>query len=214
MNIWDELIGLILDWREQFRRGDWRQAVRWIVETFVSLPYCRIEYTVFTRALLEPLPVIKPRLSVTLRLAGEGDLVLFRGLVPPSELRYFARRMAHGRHCFLALDGENLAAYCWATTQVEFAWDNLEIPLRSDDVYVDDAYTVPAYRRRGIQTALHLYRLEYMRDLGCRRAILIVENDNTASRELVRRLGYQVMDHLSFRRILWKRTYRYREVKF
>ena len=205
---------LIHEGRERVQHEGWRQAGRWLAKTVISLPYSRIEYTVFTRSLLEPLPVAEPRLPVTLRLATETDLLRFRGLVFTSRLHYFERRLAHGRYCFIALNGEHLAAYCWATTQIDFDVDNLEMSLHPGDAYVDDAYTVPTYRRQGIQSAVHLYRLEYMRHLGCRRAVLIVDDGNIASQRLVRRLGYQAVDCLSFRRVLWKRTYHYHSGKF
>ena len=214
MNTWEKLTSLAADLRERARRDSWYQAGRWLVETLGSLPYRHIEYTVFTRSLLESLPVIKPRLPVTLRLATEVDLQRFQGLVLPSEMRYFARRMAHGRYCFVALDGENLAAYCWATTRIELDVDNLEIRLQPGDVYGDDAYTIPAYRRQGIQTALVVYRLEYMRNLGCQRVVVIVEKGNVSSQRMVRGLGYQEADHLTFRRILWKRIYHYHQGRF
>ena len=205
---------LFQDLRAQTQRDGWRRTSRWLAESLVSLPYCRIEYTVFARSLLEPFPVAKPRLPVTLRPAAAADLARFEGLVPPSELRHFAHRLARGRYCFLALDVDNLAAYCWATTKVDFGIDNLRMQLQPEDTYVDDAFTAPAFRRKGIQTAVHLYRLEYMRNLGCQRAILIVDAKNTASQHLVRKLGYQEVDHLSFRRILGKRSYYYRQGKF
>jgi ribosomal protein S18 acetylase RimI-like enzyme len=150
-------------------------------------------------------------MPVSLCPATETDLKRFDGLVPPSGLSHFARRLAHGRYCFMALDGENLAAYCWASTQVEFDIDNLVMQLQPGDAYVDDAFTFPAYRRQRIQTAVHLFRLGYMRDLGCQRAVLIVDDKNTASQRLVRKLGYRESDHLSFRRVFWKRTYHYRQ---
>jgi ribosomal protein S18 acetylase RimI-like enzyme len=209
MNTWDKFISIISDLRERTYRAGWRQAGRWFVETIISLPHRHIEYAVFTRSLLEPLPVIESCLPVTLRLATKVDLQCFRGLVPPSEIRHFAHRLAHGRYCFVALDDENLAACCWATTQVELDVDNLKIRLQPGDVYGDDAYTVPAYRRQGIQTALLVYRLEYMRNLGCQRVVAIVEENNTASQQMVRRLGYQEADRLSFRCISFKRDYRY-----
>jgi ribosomal protein S18 acetylase RimI-like enzyme len=211
VNILEKLTLLFHDLRLQAQRDGWRQTGRWLIGTLISVPFCRIEYTVFARSLMEPLPTAEPRMSVSMRPATQTDLARFDGLVPPSELRHFARRLAHGRYCFLALDGENLAAYCWASTQIEFDIDNLEMRLRPGDAYVDDAYTVPAYRRQRIQTAVHLFRLGYMRDLGCQRAILIVDEKNTASQRLVRKLGYQEADHLSFQRVLWKRTYRYRQ---
>jgi RimJ/RimL family protein N-acetyltransferase len=212
-NTWRKLKQLICDGRERAQHEGWRQAGRWLAKTVISLPYSRIEYTVFARSLLEPLPVAEPRRPVTFRLATETDLQRFRGLFSPSRLHHFKGRLAHGRYCFIALDDEHLAAYCWATTQIDFDVDNLEMSLQAGDAYVDDAYTVPTYRRQGIQTAVHLYRLQYMRRLGCQRAVLIVEDENIASQRLVRKLGYQEVDCLSFRRVLWKRTYHYHSGK-
>lgn len=214
MNNLSKFIGLFHDLQEQAKQADWRQTSHWLLKTLVSLPYCRLEYKVFVRSLQEPLPSATPRQPVTLRLATQADLARFRCLVPPSELRRFSRRLACGRYCFLALDGENLAAYAWATPQVEFEVDNLVMQLQRGDVYVDDAYTVPAYRRQRLQAAVHLYRLGHMKDLGFQRAVAIVEENNAASLQLMRGLGYQEEDHLCFRRILWKRTYHYRQGRF
>jgi ribosomal protein S18 acetylase RimI-like enzyme len=214
MNTWRKLSYLISDLLKHLQDDGWREAGRWIAATLVSLPYDHIEYTVFTRSLTEPLPSIEPCIPVAQRLATEADLVRFQRLIPSWELHRFSYRLAHGRYCFLALDGENLAAYCWATTQVEFDVDNLEMQLQPGDAYLDDAFTVPAYRRQRIQISVHLYRLKYMRDLGCQRAILIVGEHNAASQQLVRKLGYQEADHLTFRRILWKRAYHYHQGKF
>lgn len=190
IHAWAVFKRLTYDWREKIQREGWQGAGRWLIEILALLPYRHVEYIVFARSLLEPLPVVTPRLPVTLRPATEADLARFRGLIPPSEIRYFSQRLARGRHCFLALDGEQLAAYCWATTQVDPCVDNLELKLQPGDVYADDAFTAPAYRRQGIQTAVHLYRLQYMKDPGCQRAILIVSEDNAASLQLVRKLGY------------------------
>jgi ribosomal protein S18 acetylase RimI-like enzyme len=213
-NSWGKLKCFAFDLRKSIQRDGWRQTGRWLAKILVELPYRHLEYIVFARSLLEPLPVVKPRLPVTLRMATEADLFRFEEVVPKSEIEHFRHRLAHGRYCFLALDGENLAAYCWASTEVRCDVDKLEMQLQEGDAYVDDAFTIPAYRRQGIQTAVHLYRLEYMKRLGCRRAILIVNVTNTASQRLVSKLGYQETDRLSFRRVLWKRTYRYHSGQF
>jgi ribosomal protein S18 acetylase RimI-like enzyme len=213
-NVRRKLGDLFYDLKETIRREGWLEAGRELVKTLASVPYRRMAYIVFTRPLSDALPDATPKLPVTLRRATEADLVRFEGLVPAWELRYFRRRLARGRYCFLALDGERLAAYCWATTQVEFDVDNLEMQLQEGDVYLDDAYTVPAYRRQGIQTAVHMYRLAYMRDLGCQRAVLIVEEPNVASQGLVRKLGYEATGYLAFRRWLWIRDYRYQPNDF
>jgi len=202
------------DLRERVRRDGWRRANRWFIETIISLPYCHIEYIVFARSFSDPLPTVEPCLPVDLCRADVVDLDRFEGVVLPSELNYFRQRLAHGRHCFLALNGAKLAAYCWATTRVEFDVDNVEIPLQPGDAYLDDAYTLPPYRRRAIQSALHLYRLAHMQRLGCRRAVLIVAEDNLISQKLVHKLGYRDVARLSFRRIFWKRTYHYHSGMF
>jgi len=205
---------LLADLEHQIRKSGWRGGGRWLAERIASIPYRHTEYIVFARSLRASLPAATPRQPVTLRRAEADDLDHLEGVIPPSELRYLRRRLAHGRFCFLAFAGKDLAAYCWATTQVEPDIESVSIPLRPGDTYFNDAYTLPAYRRQGIQTAVHLYRLAYMRDLGYRRAVLIVAKTNAASQRLVHKLGYRKVSHLTYRRILWKRIFRYQPAEF
>ena len=202
---------LWVDWRYRVRYDGWRQASRWLAGRIVSLPYRKREFLVLTRS-LQTLPAVPPPARpVTLRRAEPADLALFQGVIPPSELGHARQRLAHGHHCFLALDGDRLAAYCWATTRIDPSMGYLQLPLQPGDAYLDDAYTIPAYRRQGIQMAVHRYRLAYMQQQGCRRAILLIEPDNTASLQLAQRLGYRQVSRLTFRRILWKRTFYYHD---
>lgn len=202
-----KILGLVRDLSDHTKNHRWRESARCLVDVVLSLPYRSIEYVVFTRPLGEGLSSLEPDLPVTLRTATEADLPRFQGLVPPSELYHFANRLAKGRHCFLALDGERLVAYCWATGHVEFDVDNVDIALQPGDAYFDDSYTVPAYRNQRIQAALRLYSHRYMKELGYQRVIAIVPEDNTAAKALACKLGDQQIGHLSFRRILWRRTF-------
>jgi ribosomal protein S18 acetylase RimI-like enzyme len=189
-------------------------AVRWAVKIASQLPYRQIEYTVFARSLQDEIPTAKPRTPVTMRIATQADLTLFQEIAPSAEIKRFARRLEHGRLCFLALDGEELAAYCWATTRIDPKLEKLRIKLMSGDAYLDDAYTVSKYRRQGIQKALKLWKLQHMKSLGCQRAILIVDVNNHANQILSRKIGFYEADHLTFRRILWYRSYYYHAGKF
>jgi len=169
------------------------------------VPYERIEFMAFALSLQEPLPTVQPRIPVTMRLATEADLPRLRRITLPSEYRRFARRLAHGRLCFLAFletDPEELVSYCWATTEIAPDIDELILDLPSGNAYVDEAYTVPAYRRHGIQTAVHLFRLQYLQTLGCKRVILIVDVKNRASLALVRKLGYRKVGQALFLRVM------------
>jgi ribosomal protein S18 acetylase RimI-like enzyme len=202
------------DFRQKMKSNGLISSIRWLVQAIRRLPYRHIEYLVLARSLQDPLPESDFNSSINMRQAAESDLGLFSGLIPNSTLEHFRHRLNNGRHCFIALDGVKLAAYCWASTQIEYKFDNIEITLKPGDAYLDDAFTLPAYRRKGIQKALHLYRLVHMRKLGCRRAVLVVRDNNLASRKLLENLGYKPADWLSFRRILWWRTYRYRDGRF
>jgi len=193
------------DLQAKIRQSGLLGAGHWLIQYLASVPYEHIEFTVFARSLDEPLPAAHPDIPVTMRLATEEDLPRFRDIVLPSEYRHFARRLTHGRLCFLALLQDNpqeLVAYCWAATEIDPDIDKLILDLPPGIAYVDDAYTLPAYRRQGIQTAAHLYRLQYLQILGCKRAILIVDVKNQASQALVRRLGYREIGQTSFLRVM------------
>jgi RimJ/RimL family protein N-acetyltransferase len=193
------------DLQAKIRQSGLLGAGRWLIHYLASVPYEHIAFAVFSRSLEEPLPTTHPRIPVAMRLATEADLPRFREIVLSSEYQHFARRLAHGRLCFLAFLEENpeeLASYCWATTEIDPNIDKLIFDLPSGHAYVDDAYTVPAYRRQGIQTAVHLYRLRHLQTMGCKRAILIVDVRNRASQTLVHKLGYRKVGQTSFLRIM------------
>lgn len=190
----------------KFRQSGFLAAGRWLIEYLASVPYEHIVFNVFIRSLEEPLAVAMPRLPTTMRLATEADLLYFRNLVLPSEYQHFARRLAHGRFCFLAFPEakpDELIAYCWATTQVDPDIDKLCLDLPAKTAYVDDAYTVPAYRHQGVQTAIHLFRLQHLQRLGYKRVVLIIDVKNRASQNLAQKLGYQKIGQATFLRV-WR----------
>ncbi len=176
--------------------------------------YCRIEYLVLTRSLEEPLPLVEARLPITYRVAEPDDLSRLEGAVLPSELAYFRERLAHGRICFLGFYQDDVAAYGWLTDEVVFEIDNLQLRLGLGDAYVDDIYTLPAYRRQGIASTGALRRLQFLKERGFKRSVSIVRLDNAPALKMNKKLGYKEADRLTFRRILLKRDYHYHEDKF
>jgi GNAT superfamily N-acetyltransferase len=209
-----KLKGLTCDFWDQIKRGDRRELFRWLGKTLKSLPGDTFEYRVFVISLDKDIPTPKPRLPVEIRLATETDLGLLKGLLPPSQLHELFHIHAHGRLIFLAFDGERPTGYCWATPQVEFTIDNLKMRLQPGDIYGGMAYTLPGYRRKGIQTTLQLFRMRYLKELGYKRIIAIVEDDNQASLIMHGKVGFTEADRLIFKRIIWKRIYRYQAGKF
>ena len=92
--------------------------------------------------------------------------------------------------------------------------DNLQLRLEPKEAYIDDVYTFPSYRRRGIQAALQTQQLQNLREHGFERAVAIVALDNIPSQWLFRKMGYTEAERLSFRRILLKRYYFYQNHRF
>jgi ribosomal protein S18 acetylase RimI-like enzyme len=196
------------------RHGRIDDAGRLLSEKLRTLLYCRIEYLVLTRSLEEPLPCLKARLPVTYRIARPDDLSYLRDAVLPSELAYFRNRLAHGRNCVMGFYQDNAASYGWITDEVTFEIDNLRLRLGPGDAYLDDIYTLPAYRHQGIGGELHLRRLQYLKEHGFKQSIIIVRVDNVPSLKIAEKLGYQEADRLTFRRTLLQRDYHYHKGKF
>jgi ribosomal protein S18 acetylase RimI-like enzyme len=210
----NRLRGAITDLTHSLRHGNFKAAGRRLFDHLRTFPFHRIEYLVLARSLQKPLPDLKPGASITYRVAERKDLARFKGLVSPSEFERFRERLARGRFCFLALHQGTLAAYEWATAKVNPDIDCLELQLAPGDVYINEVYTLPAWRRRNIQSALHVWQLCSLRGQGFKRAIAIVAVDNLPSRKMFEKLGYQEADRLSFRRIFFRRYYHYHNGKF
>lgn len=69
-----------------------------------------------------------------------------------------------------------------------------------------DAYRAPAFRGRGVQTALTLARFRLFRDLGYRREVTYIEQRNDPSLAVWRKAGSQVVGHVDYIRIgPWRR---------
>ncbi len=195
------------DLSTEFQRSGFLGACRWLVAYSLTIPYEHIVFNVFIRSLEIPLPVIMPRLPITMRLATEADLPRLQKLVLPSEYQHFRNRLNHGRFCFLAFPKENpteLVSYCWATTKIEPDTDDLRFDLPPNTGYIDDAFTVPAYRRQKIQSALHIFRLQHLKSLGCKQAVVIIDVKNIASQAVIRKLEYNLVGQATYQRVLKK----------
>jgi len=189
-------------------------AGKWLWGALRTLFHHRIEYLVLARSVDEPLPSFKARLPITCRVAEPDGLSCLQEVVLPSEFERLSRRLAHGRVCHLALHRDNLAACGWTTGEVDRRIDNLELHLGPGDAYIDDLYTLPAWRRQGIQAALHTLQLKYLQEQKVKRAVAIVAVDNIPSLGMFHKFGYREVDRLSFRRVLFWREYRYHNGRF
>lgn len=208
------LIGFSEDLIFHFCQRNLKETGKWLAQTMFTFFYRNIEYRVLVRPLMNSIHLLETKIDLNYRLAKSHDLMELRNIVLPSELKHFEKRLSSGRTCLLAIHNDRLIAYAWATDKIDLNIDNLILRLKRGDVYIDDNYTLPMYRGKGIQTALHLRLLKYMQERNFKRAIVIVATNNFPSLRMVKKIGYQEVDWLYFRRIFVKRVYHYQEGKF
>jgi ribosomal protein S18 acetylase RimI-like enzyme len=119
--------------------------------------------------------------GLDIREATLDDLHLFESADKPLEVMLCKRLMDTGAKCLVALSDNQLAAYVWFAAQVDPAIHLLYLPLAHDEVYVFDSFTMPAFRRQGIQTVLHQIMFRMLRQRGYRRVLILVGLDNQPS---------------------------------
>ena len=213
-NSLNKLGGAVLDLGHYLKNKNPLQTGKWLLKAGRLAFYNRIEYVVYVRSLEEPLPAPKSDLPLRFQVADQDSFESLRDIVPPSEFKRLKKRLMSGRRCLLTFWGDKLAHYSWSSDRIDFETDNLKLKLAPGDSYLDDSYTVPAYRGRGIYTLAHLQQLRSAKEKGFKRCVAIVDIKNSPPHKVLRGYSYQELDRILFRRILTKRTWRSKTGKF
>jgi GNAT superfamily N-acetyltransferase len=152
---------------------------------------------------LEAAPVVvPPRVAATFGEAPRADaaaLAAAMGLTGTAEL---GRRFDAGSRCFVARVGGALAAWGWVSRGVE-AIGELErsLHMRSGEAYCWDCATLPAYRRRGLYTALLGHIAVVLRNKGAQRLWIGASRLNRPSLRGFAAAGFQPAINLTYLRL-------------
>ncbi|MGZ3602009.1 MAG: N-acetyltransferase family protein [Ktedonobacterales bacterium] len=148
-----------------------------------------------------PAPVAAP--SVTFGEAmpeAAESLALAMG---PDELPEVRRRFAGGRRCFVARVEGDIAAYGWVSQGVEQIGElERSLHMRPDEAYLWDCATLPAYRRKGLYTALLEHIAATLRSEGMRRLWIGTSLQNRPSLQGMAAAGFRPVITVRFVRIL------------
>jgi hypothetical protein len=127
---------------------------------------------------------------------------LVRQLDRPSEARSGAQRLIQGHKGLVAFNNGQPAGYTWGSTDPLTRLERVHPKLSPGDVLCTDSYTFPAFRGRGVQTALALARFILFRELGFLRAICTIEIHNKPSLAVwQRKLNGKTIGEIDFIRI-------------
>jgi ribosomal protein S18 acetylase RimI-like enzyme len=196
------LLEITEDWNAITRRDGWKVSLRTIVSDIARLPYRHLRFITVARSLLDPFPALPPKPGLTIRPFEQADIALVRQIDRFSEARLCAERLAQDHKGLIALMEGRPAGYAWGSTDLQTRLERVHPPLNPGDVLCTDSYTAPAFRGRGIQTALTLARFHLFKELGYCRAVCYIEVGNGPSLAVwQRKFDSQAVGSIDFLRI-------------
>jgi GNAT superfamily N-acetyltransferase len=108
------------------------------------------------------------------------------------------QRLRDGQVCAVARHGNDIVASCWLTcTPVRVTEIRRLVVPGPEDVYLYDAFTIPAWRGSGLFSALLQHLLAFARTRGRARALIFALARNRASRRAIERAGFEVFGRVS-----------------
>ncbi|UCF77833.1 MAG: hypothetical protein JSW03_06890 [Candidatus Eiseniibacteriota bacterium] len=163
-------------------------------------------------SLTGPIPNVEPPgIEIDVRELREEEIPRFKNIVREEKLELWRRRLRQGKVALVAWHGDEVAWFGWVSRQFEYETTfDVNLPLKEDEGYVLDAYTVPQYRGHDLHTYMSVKRLQKLKDLGARKAYGIAAKQNVASRRAhqkggaVETKGITRVNILGIRFHLWK----------
>jgi GNAT superfamily N-acetyltransferase len=143
------------------------------------------------RPLAQSIPELEPALPLridTLKPSDVDDHLAFR---PEMARAHVLDRLRSAQVCFVARHESRIVSACWATTQpawVEFLACGIGLAL--GEVYMFDAFTLPAYRGQRAAPALCTHQLMHFQRAGLRRAIRATLPENAPALRAHAKCGF------------------------
>lgn len=157
---------------------------------------------------------ILPRIGARFEETDESNaeaMAQAMGLSNPGQIM---RRWSLNRRSFAARVEGGIAAYGWVSRGAECVGEmGRQIYLKPDEAYVWDCYTLPAYRRRRLYSALLSHMNTTLADEGIRRIWIGSNLENRPSLRGFVNVGYRPAAQMTHFRIgdlncLWVSNYR------
>jgi len=111
--------------------------------------------------------------------------------VPGATAPQLAQRLAVGRRCCLARAEGQLAAWGWVSYETEQVGElNLQLSLLPGEAYIWDCATAPAFRRRGLYTAVLIHMAQALLAEGVQTIWIGADYNNAPSQAGIRGAGF------------------------
>lgn len=172
---------ILQDWRYIFRRYSLRFALSALYLDIARLTYQHLRLYIFTCSLREPLPLLQPNNLLEVYRFESSHLEMVRSTDQPSHALLCERQLRLKNYGLIAIHEGQYAGYAWGSEPANREKDHIHRQFETGDILCDNAYTVPKFRGKGVQTALTLARFKIFRELGYKRAICYIEVNNKPS---------------------------------
>jgi hypothetical protein len=174
-------------------------AARWLISR---------EYLVLARPLLPPFPELPLIAGVEWRELAEADLPALLALNPGLTLTEVRRRQGEGQRCLLGWSGNRPVHYRWDARQTTYL-PYLGRPFRllAGDWFVEEVFTDPAFRERGITWASVVLTLSRAHQDGATRFLSLVPWWNRPSLRAAEKTGMEVVGRIGFWTVGFSRRY-------
>ncbi|UCD84910.1 MAG: GNAT family N-acetyltransferase, partial [Deltaproteobacteria bacterium] len=112
-------------------------------------------------------------------------------------------RLNQGEICGTAWFNSEIVSYCWLVfRQAEVGEIDQVIKLRSDELYLYDAFTLPEYRGKGFFPALLTAVLSFAKSQDYTRALIFSLRDNRPSVRGIEKAGFCLLKSIYFIKIM------------
>jgi GNAT superfamily N-acetyltransferase len=162
------------------------------------------------RDLTSPEPQVATGLALGIAMLEPGEVDDYFAFRPEAPRELVLDRLRRAQTCFVARREGRIVSACWSST--EAAWSEFlrcEIAVAAGDVYLFDAFTLPACRGQGAAPALCMQQLRHFRRLGMHRAIRATLPENAAALRAHAKTGFRPYALLRTLRVgPWQATFR------
>ena len=157
---------------------------------------------IWTLALDNPPSAIAPQVEAVFCRAGVEMLPALTQGMGASAGGEIQSRFDSSRRCYTAWVEGNLAAYGWVSFEEEWIGElRLRLRLLPGEAYIWDCATLPAYRQKGLYSALLGFISHELAAQGLRRAWIGADLDNVASQRGIARARFQRVADLVLERV-------------
>jgi hypothetical protein len=157
----------------------------------------------YSQSLKGPFPFPSCQLPFRLELVKEKDLHFLLDVRPGFyHLSSLQKRLEEGHLCFLGWSGQNPVHIRWVfVNSLYLPYLRQKFVLRPGEVFVDEAYTRPEYRRHGVYSYAGYLMRPILQNLGYGRLICAFASWNVSSQKGSEKLGMKKVGEGGYRNI-------------